>query len=72
MEFAFDANFSNQGTTTEGYLDEWKSGLSDYLENLRERFVICQQLLTHSGSIFVQIGETNLHYVRCLLDEILV
>jgi DNA modification methylase len=66
----FKAGFLSADTTTEGYLDIWQNGLKDYLESLRERFVLCHQLLQESGSIFVQIGESNIHYVRCLLDEV--
>ncbi|UYP45524.1 hypothetical protein NEF87_001809 [Candidatus Lokiarchaeum ossiferum] len=66
----FDAKHTSGSSQSEGYLDTWKNGLSSYLAYLRVRFVLFRELLTSSGSIFVQIGEKNLHYVRCLLDEI--
>jgi DNA modification methylase len=66
----FKGKFQSGAQKVEGYLDSWEHGLSSYLSYLRDRLVVMQQLLTPEGSIFVQIGEQNLHYVRCLLDEI--
>ena len=64
----YKAQFKSGSQKTEGYLDTWAEGLPSYLEYLRKRLVLCRELLTESGSIFLQIGDTNLHYVRCLLD----
>ncbi|MHA1764852.1 MAG: site-specific DNA-methyltransferase [Promethearchaeota archaeon] len=66
----FNAKFHSGNQKTEGYIDSWKNGLSSYLEYLRERILLCHELLHLSGSIFIQIGDDNVHYVRCLLDEI--
>ncbi|MHA1746771.1 MAG: site-specific DNA-methyltransferase [Promethearchaeota archaeon] len=66
----FQGKFQSGAQKVEGYLDNWELGLSSYLSYLRDRLVVMQQLVTPEGSIFVQIGEQNLHYVRCLLDEI--
>jgi DNA modification methylase len=66
----FKAKFHSGNQKTEGYIDSWKNGLRSYLEYLRERFFLCRELLHSSGSIFIQIGDDNVHYVRCLLDEI--
>lgn len=66
----YNAHYHSGTQSTEGYLDTWQFGRNSYLEYLRERFLIIHQLLHPSGSIFVQIGEENVHYVRCLLDEI--
>ncbi|MDD4932466.1 MAG: site-specific DNA-methyltransferase [Methylacidiphilaceae bacterium] len=52
------------------YRDSWEFGLSSYLTHLRERLVVCRELLSQSGSLFLQIGEENLHHVRTLLDEV--
>jgi adenine-specific DNA-methyltransferase len=41
-----------------------------YLAYLRDRLILCRELLTDSGSIFVQIGDENLHRVRCVMDEV--
>src|SRR5438093_8895513 len=51
------------------FRDTWKLGIHSYLAYLRDRLMIARQLLTESGSIFVQIGDENVHLVRCVLDE---
>ncbi len=66
----FNAKVQMGASTNEGYIDTWTLGLGSYLEHLRERFLIIRSLLHPTGSIFVQIGQKNLHYVRCLMDEI--
>lgn len=52
------------------YRDTWHLGIHSYLSYLRERLIVAKELLTDSGSIFVQIGEENRHRVRALLDEV--
>jgi adenine-specific DNA-methyltransferase len=52
------------------FRDTWHDGRNTYLAYLRDRFVLCRQLLSESGSLFVQIGEENLHLVRIVLEEI--
>ncbi|BBL73010.1 DNA methyltransferase [Methylomagnum ishizawai] len=52
------------------YRDTWTLGIHSYLAYLRDRLAMAKELLTDSGSIFVQIGEENLHRARCLLDEV--
>ena len=52
------------------YRDTWKLGIHSYLSYLRDRLIVARDLLTETGSIFVQIGDENVHLVRCLLDEI--
>ena len=47
-----------------------KAGLHSYLTYLRDRLLLCRELLTPSGSIFVQISDENLHHVREVLDEV--
>jgi adenine-specific DNA-methyltransferase len=51
------------------FRDTWKDGIHSYLAYLRDRLVVARDLLTESGSIFVQIGEDNIHLLRSLLDE---
>ncbi len=51
------------------FRDTWKLGVHSYLAYLRDRLVVARDLLTESGSIFVQIGDENVHLVRCVLDE---
>lgn len=52
------------------FRDTWKDGVHSYLTYLRDRLTAMRDLLTESGSIFVQIGDENAHRVRSLLDEI--
>ncbi|HVE46761.1 MAG TPA: site-specific DNA-methyltransferase [Acidimicrobiales bacterium] len=52
------------------FRDTWENGISSYLTYLRDRFLVARDLLTESGSIFVQIGDENVHLVRSLLDEV--
>jgi adenine-specific DNA-methyltransferase len=52
------------------FRDTWELGVHSYLSYLRDRLVVGRDLLAESGSIFVQIGDDNLHLVRCLLDEV--
>jgi adenine-specific DNA-methyltransferase len=52
------------------FRDTWRDGIHSYLTYLRDRLTVARDLLTDSGSIFVQIGDENVHRVRSLLDEI--
>ena len=52
------------------FRDTWRDGVHSYLTYLYERFIVARDLLCESGSIFVQIGEENVHMIRCLLDEV--
>ncbi len=52
------------------FRDTWELGIHSYLTYLRDRLVVSRELLSESGSIFVQIGNENVHRVRSLLDEI--
>ncbi len=52
------------------FRDTWKDGIHSYLTYLRERLTVARDLLTQSGSIFVQIGDENVHRVRALMDEV--
>ena len=52
------------------FRDTWELGIHSYLAYLRDRLVVARELLTESGSIFVQIGDENVHLVRSLLDEV--
>jgi len=54
----------------QAFRDTWKDGIHSYLTYLRDRFTLMRDLLTESGSIFVQISDENVHRVRGLLDEI--
>jgi adenine-specific DNA-methyltransferase len=52
------------------FRDTWRDGIHSYLTYLRDRLTIARDLLADSGSIFVQIGDENVHRVRALLDEV--
>ncbi len=52
------------------YRDTWTLGVHSYLAYLRDRLSLSRELLTDTGSIFVQISDENLHRVRALLDEV--
>jgi adenine-specific DNA-methyltransferase len=52
------------------FRDTWRDGIHSYLTYLRDRLTVARDLLTDSGSIFVQIGADNVHRVRVLLDEV--
>ena len=52
------------------FRDTWKDGIHSYLTYLRDRFILARDLLADSGSIFVQIGDENVHRVRAVMDEV--
>ena len=52
------------------FRDTWRDGIHSYLTYLRDRLTAARDLLTESGSIFVQIGDENVHRVRALMDEV--
>jgi len=52
------------------FRDTWRDGIHSYLTYLRDRLTVARDLLTESGSIFLQIGDENVHRVRCLMDEV--
>ncbi len=52
------------------FRDTWRDGIHSYLTYLRDRLTVARELLTETGSIFVQIGDENVHRVRVLMDEV--
>lgn len=52
------------------FRDTWRDGIHSYLTYLRDRLTVARDLLNESGSIFVQIGDENMHRVRALMDEV--
>jgi len=52
------------------FRDTWRDGIHSYMTYLRDRLTVARDLLTESGSIFVQIGDENVHRVRALMDEV--
>src|SRR5436853_528932 len=52
------------------FRDTWRDGIHSYLTYLRDRLTAARDLLADSGSMFVQIGDENVHRVRALMDEV--
>jgi len=52
------------------FRDTWRDGIHSYLSYIRDRLTVARDLLTESGSIFVQIGDENVHRVRAVMDEV--
>ena len=52
------------------FRDTWRDGIHSYLTYLRDRLTVARDLLTETGSIFVQIGDENVHRVRAVMDEV--
>ena len=52
------------------FRDTWRDGIHSYLTYLRDRLTVARDLLTDSGSVFVQIGDENVHRVRAVMDEV--
>ena len=65
-----DADMTREPEMVQAYRDTWELGLHSYATYLRDRFLLCHDLLSRSGSIFVQISDENVHHVRELLDEV--
>ena len=63
-------DLTRQPEQIRAFRDTWKLGIHSYLAYLRDRLVVARELLTETGSIFLQIGDENVHLVRCLLDEV--
>jgi adenine-specific DNA-methyltransferase len=65
-----DADMTREPEMVRAYRDTWELGLHSYLTYMRDRLLLCHELLAPSGSLFVQIGDENLHHVRELMDEV--
>ncbi len=61
---------SDDVLTIKAFRDTWALGIHSYLSYLQERLYLCRELLTESGSVFVQINQENAHLVRNVLDEV--
>ena len=64
------AHITREPEMVKAFRDTWRDGIHSYLTYLRDRLTVARDLLTDSGSIFVQIGDENVHRVRCLMDEV--
>ena len=65
-----DESLSGEPEMIKAFRDTWELGIHSYLSYLRDRLVLARELLTESGSCFVQISDENVHLVRCLMDEV--
>lgn len=65
-----DDDMTREPEMVQAYRDTWELGLHSYLTYLRDRLTLARDLLTPSGSIFVQISDENVHHVRELMDEV--
>lgn len=70
-----DVKDKNEDLTREpemikAYRDTWTLGVHSYLDYLKQRLIVSRELLTDSGSVFVQISDENLHRVRAVMDEV--
>ena len=64
------AHITREPEQVKAFRDTWRDGIHSYLTYLRDRLTVGRDLLTESGSIFVQIGDENVHRVRALMDEV--
>lgn len=65
-----DASLSGEPEVIKAFRDTWELGIHSYLSYLRDRLLVAKELLSESGSCFVQISDENVHLVRCLMDEV--
>lgn len=65
-----DEDMTREPEMVQAYRDTWELGLHSYLTYLRDRLILARDLLNPRGSIFVQIGDQNLHHVREIMDEV--
>ena len=65
-----DQDLTQEPETIKAFRDTWELGIHSYLSYLRDRLLLARELLTESGSCFVQISDENVHLVKELMDEI--
>ena len=64
------AHITREPEQVKAFRDTWRDGIHSYLTYLRDRLMVARDLLAESGSIFVQIGDENVHRVRAVMDEV--
>ncbi len=64
------SHITREPEQVKAFRDTGRDGIHSYLTYLRDRLTVARDLLTESGSIFVQIGDENVHRVRALMDEV--
>ncbi len=65
-----EEDLTRQPEQIKAFRDTWELGIHSYLAYLRDRLTVARDLLTDSGSVFVQIGDENVHLVRNVMDEV--
>ena len=65
-----DDDLTREREQIKAYRDTWTLGIHSYLAYLRDRLLVAKELLTDSGSIFLQINDEHVHLVRCIMDEV--
>jgi len=65
-----DEDLTSEPEQIRAFRDTWELGIHSYLTYLRDRLLLARELLTESGSVFVQISDENVHHVRELMDEV--
>ena len=64
------AHITREPEQVKAFRDTWRDGIHSYLSYLRDRLTLARDLLAESGSVFVQIGDENVHRVRAVMDEV--
>ncbi|WP_303997785.1 site-specific DNA-methyltransferase [Megamonas hypermegale] len=65
-----DEDLSQEPEMIKAFRDTWELGIHSYLTYIRNRLLLARELLTDTGSIFIQISDENLHFIRNICDEI--
>ena len=65
-----EEDLTREPEMVKAYRDTWTLGVHSYLSYLRDRLMLCKELLADTGSVFVQISDENLHRVRAIMDEV--
>ncbi len=65
-----DEDLTSEPEMIKAFRDTWELGIHSYLTYLRDRLLLARELLTESGSVFVQISDENVHHVREIMDEV--
>ena len=65
-----DEDLTQEPEMIKAFRDTWELGIHSYLAYLRDRLLLARELLTESGSVFVQISDDNVHHVRELMDDV--
>jgi adenine-specific DNA-methyltransferase len=65
-----DSSLTREPEMIQAYRDTWELGVHSYLTYMRDRLSLSRDVLTNTGSVFVQIGDENVHRVRLLMDEV--